>query len=70
MKKKMVVCDICGREIRPNEDRFKFKHYSIYYIPYGGWVSESWKRKDICIDCYKDFLSFIKNKEKVDKNES
>lgn len=60
MIKRIIQCDICGRTIEPNEDRFKFKHYSIEHMPYGGWDNEGWKRKDICTDCYKDFLSFIK----------
>lgn len=61
MKKTIIQCDICRREIKPNEDRFKFKHYSIDHMPYGGWDSECWKRKDICEDCFDKFKEFVKN---------
>lgn len=65
MIKRIIQCDICGRTIKPNEDRFKFKHYSIEHMPYGGWDSECWKKKDICTDCYKEFISFIKTSKEL-----
>lgn len=57
MKKKVIICDICGDDITDSDLRFRFKEYgkvsSIFY-------ECKYKEKlDMCEWCYKRLCRFV-----------
>lgn len=61
MKKKMIICDICGKDITCEDRRYKFKWYDNDYCNYDDFEYTKWTRLDMCEDCYKRFIEFVKD---------
>ena len=61
MKKKIIQCDICGREIHKNKNSFKFKATEKETRIFGrhSYLVDDVKNCDMCEDCYRKFLRFI-----------
>lgn len=64
MKKTIVQCDICGKDITCDDVRFKFKIYENTYVNYEDCDWRKWNKLDMCSVCYHLFLDFIENKRK------
>lgn len=60
MKKTIVQCDICGKDITCDDVRFKFKKYENTYVNYDDFEWQKWDKLDMCSVCYRLFLEFIK----------
>lgn len=58
MKKHIILCDICGREIEEKDDRKPFT-YSLYKIDKGLWYEQ-----DLCSLCYMKIYNAIKECKK------
>lgn len=63
-----IVCDICGKEIKSNIDRFKIKYErkekGLYYT---NTIMNTIKgRVDVCGDCYYELTSLIEEKMNKD----
>lgn len=54
MKKRIILCDICGREIQDEDNKNPFI-YSLYKIDKGLWYEQ-----DMCSLCYKKIYNAIK----------
>lgn len=55
MKRKVITCDVCGKEITTTP-RYKFNEYSI-----APFFREPVKyRRDMCEECFKKFCGFVK----------
>ena len=69
MKKKIVQCDVCKREIKPKEDRYHFKAIKreLRHIGYDSFIADIVKNCDLCMNCYLKFLRFVEREN--DKNE-
>lgn len=61
MKKKMIICDICGKNITHEDIRYKFKQYENSYVNYEDFEFQKWSRLDMCEDCYKRVIEFVNN---------
>lgn len=60
MRKKMIVCDICGEEITNAFIRYKFKRYRETYAHYGDCeFLKKWTKLDMCRCCYNKFIKFV-----------
>ena len=55
MKRKVITCDVCGKEITTTP-RYKFNEYSV-----APFFREPVKyRRDMCEECFKKFCEFVK----------
>ena len=56
MIEKKRICDVCGKEISAFADRYKLKRswFTLF--------SERIDVKDMCNDCYFDFIKFVNQK--------
>lgn len=64
MKRKVITCDICGKDITNSKLRFKFKKYGKILL-----FSEECKYKerlDMCERCYKRLCRFISEEKNND----
>lgn len=59
MKKHIVLCDICGREINYDDNDHDPYIYSLYKIDKGLWYEQ-----DICSLCYMKIYKTIKECKK------
>lgn len=59
MKKTILQCDICGKDITCDDVRFKFKKYENTYVNYDDFEWQKWNKLDMCSVCYCRFLEFI-----------
>ena len=56
MKKRIIFCDICAREIKDEDnDELKPHIYSLYKIDKGLWYEQ-----DLCGLCYKKLYNTLK----------
>lgn len=69
MRKRMIVCDLCGADITHDSRKYKFKEYdSGYTVDRNGVEYENheymkflnWKRMDMCMVCMMRLRAFIK----------
>ena len=64
MTRKIVTCDICGKDITNENIKYKFKKYKSTYGNFDDCEFSKWGRCDMCLDCYFDLLSFVIEKKK------
>lgn len=55
MNKRIMFCDICGREIKDDDTELKPYIYSLYKIDKGLWYEQ-----DLCELCYKKLYNALK----------
>ena len=56
MKRLVVSCDVCGRDIADREIKYKGKR-KLFYI-------NEWRKIDICSDCFLAFEDIRMRKER------
>ena len=67
MKRKLIICDVCGREIDKGDARIKAKIREVdSYVNYDFWESEKWKKLDICKRCFDKMCIYIKTRSDED----
>lgn len=58
MKRKVVTCDVCGKDITDDASRFRFREYgkvSSFFDVY------KYKEKlDMCDECYEKLCQFVR----------
>lgn len=57
MKRKIITCDICGKEITKGETRYRFKECYSLHTYFGD--QEYCNKLDICQCCYDKFIKFV-----------
>ena len=62
MKRKIVTCDICGKDMTYEAKKYKFKQYENTYSNCEDFEFTKWERCDMCLDCYFNLLSFVREK--------
>ena len=63
MRRKVIICDICGKEINKGDARIKAKiREPDSYVNYDLWESDKWKKLDICTHCLNEMIIYIKTK--------
>ena len=68
MKRKSIICDMCGREIDKGDARIKAKmRESDSWSNEGLWEFEKWEKLDICTSCFDKMCIYIKTRS--DENE-
>lgn len=55
MKRKIIECDICHKEITLARDRYKFERYKNYFAYPNKVVQEKF---DMCAECFTKLLYF------------
>lgn len=64
MKRKVVTCDICGRDMTKDRFKYKFKEYKYDYNRFDMTDYSGWHKLDMCECCYNDLIEFMKHKAK------
>ena len=63
MKRKSIICDICGREIDKGDARIKAKiREPDSYVNHDLWESDKWGKLDICTSCFDKMCIYIKTR--------
>ena len=63
MRRKVIICDICGKEINKGDARIKAKiREPDSYVNYDLWESDKWEKLDICTHCLNEMSIYIKTK--------
>ena len=63
MKRKSIICDMCGREIDKGDSRIKAKmREPDSYVNYDLWESDKWEKLDICTRCFDEMCIYIKTR--------
>lgn len=65
MKRKVITCDICGKDITDSDERYKFKEYKNSYANFDDFDFTKWTKLDMCSECYFSLLVFASKKGKV-----
>lgn len=62
MKRKQIICDICGTDITKHDIRYKgkIKEYKNGYVNYDDFEFTKWKNLDVCNLCMFKFFEFVK----------
>ena len=64
MKRKSIICDMCGKEIDKGDARIKAKIREVdSWLNEGFWEALKWEKLDICTHCFDKMCIYIKNKE-------
>ncbi len=61
MKRKVVTCDICGKDITGADSKYRFKHYENSYVNYDDFEFNKWTKLDMCDECYEKFCQFVRD---------
>ena len=68
MKRKSIICDVCGKEIDKGDARLKARiSEPDSYVNYDLWESDKWGKLDICTRCFDKMCIYIKTRG--DENE-
>ena len=68
MKRKSIICDVCGKEIDRGDARIKARiREADSYVNYDLWESDKWGKLDICTSCFDKMCIYIKTRG--DENE-
>ena len=59
MKRKIVICDVCKKDITYDDEKYKFKRYESTYVNYDTAERLKWDKLDMCKDCWRKFIDFI-----------
>lgn len=62
MKRKVITCDICGKDITNSEIRFKFKKYGKILFLSGEYKYK--EKLDMCERCYKRLCRSVREEKK------
>lgn len=62
MKRKVIECDVCGRNITRAWQRYKFKRCKYNpLVLFSRPKAPKWSRLDMCQECFHEMQNFIKN---------
>ena len=68
MKRKSIICDMCGREIDKGDVRIKAKiREPDSYVNYDLWEAQKWEKLDICTNCFDKMCIYIKTRSDEDE---
>ena len=68
MKRKSIICDVCGKEIDKGDARIKAKMIEPdSWFNEGLWEAQKWEKLDICTSCFDKMCIYIKTRS--DENE-
>ena len=59
MKKTIVTCDMCGKNITYANTKYKFKQYRNSYANYEDFECLKWNKMDMCEECYERLEHYI-----------
>ena len=63
MRREVIICDICGKEINKGDARIKAKIREFdSWANDMLWESQKWKKLDICTHCLNEMSIYIKSK--------
>jgi hypothetical protein len=71
MRRRIIQCDVCGRDMTKDNHQYRFKQRDIRctydwdgtYIP-----RRVWNKLDMCETCYEDLKSFILGNNQLRKD--
>lgn len=68
MKRKVITCDICEKDITNVSEKYKFKKYENTYVNFDDWECAKWRKLDMCTECYIRFIDFVKENNRSGNN--
>lgn len=61
MRRKSIICDMCGNEIDKGDARIKAKIRNFdSWENEGFWEFQKWKKLDICTHCFTEMHEIIR----------
>ena len=67
MKRKSIICDVCGKEIDKGDARIKAKiREPDSSVNYDIWEAQKWEKLDICTRCFDEMCIYIKTRSGED----
>ena len=68
MKRKSIICDVCGKGIDKGDARIKAKIREVdSWLNEDFWEAQKWEKLDICTSCFDKMCIYIKTRS--DENE-
>ena len=68
MKRKSIICDVCGKEIDKGDARIKAKmREPDSWSNEGLWEAQKWEKLDICTSCFDKMCICIKTRSDADE---
>ena len=68
MKRKSIICDMCGKEIDKGDARIKAKiREPDSWANDGFWEFQKWEKLDICTSCFDKMCIYIKTRSDEDE---
>ena len=63
MKRKSIICDVCGKEIDKGDARIKAKIREVdSWFNAELWEAQKWEKLDICTSCFDKMCIYIKTR--------
>ena len=63
MKRKSIICDVCGKEIDKGDARIKARIRDVDSWPNEElWEAQKWEKLDICTRCFDEMCIYIKTR--------
>ena len=63
MKRKLLICDVCGKEIDKGDTRIKAKmREADSWFNEELWEAQKWGKLDICTRCFDKMCIYIKTR--------
>ena len=67
MKRKSIICDVCGKEIDKGDARIKAKIREVdSWLNEDFWEAQKWEKLDICTSCFDKMCIYIKTRSGED----
>ena len=68
MKRKSIICDVCGKEIGKGDARIKAKIREVdSWFNAELWEAQKWEKLDICTSCFDKMCIYIKTRSDEDE---
>ena len=74
MRRRIIQCDICGRDMTTDDNQYRFKRRDIRWVwdnsgvCHTSYAKRVWNKLDMCETCYEDLKSFILGNNQLRKD--
>lgn len=65
MKRKIITCDICEKDITNEDIRYKFKQRNEFWWSRDDFEFLKWTKLDMCHECHRKFVKFARDEKEI-----